>query len=560
MKEVLLLKCGEIVLKGLNRKTFEDRLLKNLKRRMAHVADCEISMRQSVVYVEIPDDADADAVMECASRVFGFATISRAAVCPEKTLESVIATAKDYLAANFAAAKTFKVETKRGDKKFPMTSTEISQHVGGELADLFPEVRPDMHHPDLVVNVEMREKYAFVHAGPVPGAGGMPIGSNGRAALLLSGGIDSPVAGWMMAKRGLELVGIHFFSYPYTSERAKEKVLELGRKLTAWCGRMSVMVVPFTKIQEEIRDKCHEELFTLVMRRFMMRIAEKVAVEYGCGALITGESLGQVASQTMPAMAVTGAVCELPVFRPCIGMDKEEIIRIARKIDTFETSILPYEDCCTVFTPKHPNTKPKMPKILEAESNLDVETLVDEAVKGVEIAMLSYQTFDRYDTLFTQVPLDVAEAKAKYPLVIVSFHWGAEKDYAPNSNQQKMGKMAIDAGADLVVGHHSHRINPIEEYNGKYIVYSLGNFCFSGNSKPDDMSSFLFQIRWRVTDAEITQEDFRIIPIRISSRTDYNDFTPTVLDKATAIDGLLTTLKENGKKLDNPVSEYPLDW
>ena len=388
MKEVLLLKCGEIVLKGLNRKTFEDRLLKNLKRRMAHVADCEISMRQSVVYVEIPDDADADAVMECASRVFGFATISRAAVCPEKTLESVIATAKDYLAPNFAAAKTFKVESKRGDKKFPMTSTEISQHVGGELADLFPDVRPDMHHPDLTVHVEMREKYAFVHAGPVPGAGGMPIGSNGRAALLLSGGIDSPVAGWMMAKRGLELCGIHFFSYPYTSERAKEKVLELGRKLTAWCGRMSVMVVPFTKIQEEIRDKCHEELFTLVMRRFMMRIAEKVAVEYGCGALITGESLGQVASQTMPAMAVTGAVCELPVFRPCIGMDKEEIIRIARKIDTFETSILPYEDCCTVFTPKHPNTKPKMPKILEAESNLDVETLVDEAVKGVEIVHL----------------------------------------------------------------------------------------------------------------------------------------------------------------------------
>ena len=242
MKEVLLLKCGEIVLKGLNRKTFEDRLLKNLKRRMAHVADCEITMRQSVVYVEIPDDADADAVMECASRVFGFATISRAAVCPEKTLESVIATAKDYLAPNFAAAKTFKVESKRGDKKFPMTSTEISQHVGGELADLFPDVRPDMHHPDLTVHVEMREKYAFVHAGPVPGAGGMPIGSNGRAALLLSGGIDSPVAGWMMAKRGLELCGIHFFSYPYTSERAKEKVLELGRKLTAWCGRMSVMV------------------------------------------------------------------------------------------------------------------------------------------------------------------------------------------------------------------------------------------------------------------------------------------------------------------------------
>ncbi|WP_125115398.1 tRNA uracil 4-sulfurtransferase ThiI [Agathobaculum sp. Marseille-P7918] len=388
MKEVLLLKCGEIVLKGLNRKTFEDRLLKNLSRRMKHVADCEISMRQSVVYVEVPEEADADAVMDCARHVFGFATISRAAVCPEKTLESVIDTAQSYLADRFAQAKTFKVETKRGDKKFPMTSTEISQHVGGELADRFPNVRPYMHGPDLTVHVEIREKYAFVHAGPEPGAGGMPVGTNGRAALLLSGGIDSPVAGWMMAKRGLELVGVHFFSYPYTSERAKEKVLELGRKLTVWCGRMSVMVVPFTKIQEEIREKCHEELFTLIMRRFMMRIAEKVAIQYGCGALITGESLGQVASQTMPAMGVTGAVCELPIFRPCIGMDKEEIVRIARHIDTFETSILPYEDCCTVFTPKHPNTKPKMPKILEAESHLDVESLVNEAVEGVEIIHL----------------------------------------------------------------------------------------------------------------------------------------------------------------------------
>lgn len=388
MKEVLLLKCGEIVLKGLNRKTFEDRLLKNLSRRMKHVADCDISMRQSVVYVEVPEDADADAVMDCARHVFGFATISRAAVCPEKTLESVIDTAQTYLADRFAQAKTFKVETKRGDKKFPMTSTEISQHVGGELADRFPDVRPYMHGPDLTVHVEIREKYAFVHAGPEPGAGGMPIGSSGRAALLLSGGIDSPVAGWMMAKRGLELVGVHFFSYPYTSERAKDKVLALGRKLTVWCGRMSVMVVPFTKIQEEIRAKCHEELFTLIMRRFMMRIAERVAAQYGCGALITGESLGQVASQTMPAMGVTGAVCGLPIFRPCIGMDKEEIVTIARKIDTFETSILPYEDCCTVFTPKHPNTKPKMPKILEAESHLDVDALVDEAVAGVEIIHL----------------------------------------------------------------------------------------------------------------------------------------------------------------------------
>lgn len=390
MKEVLLLKCGEIVLKGLNRKTFEDRLLKNLKRRMAHVADCEITMRQSVVYVEIPDDADADAVMECASRVFGFATISRAAVCPEKTLESVIATAKDYLAPNFAAAKTFKVESKRGDKKFPMTSTEISQHVGGELADLFPDVRPDMHHPDLIVHVEMREKYAFVHAGPVPGAGGMPIGSNGRAALLLSGGIDSPVAGWMMAKRGLELCGIHFFSYPYTSERAKEKVLELGRKLTAWCGRMSVMVVPFTHIQEEIRDKCHEELFTLIMRRFMMRISQRVADQVKAKALVTGENLGQVASQTMEALRVTEDVVDLPVLRPLIGMDKEEIVRLSRKIGTFDTSILPYEDCCTVFTPRHPRTKPNLDEVREAEAVLDIEGLIDRAMTNREFVRIKF--------------------------------------------------------------------------------------------------------------------------------------------------------------------------
>ena len=399
MKEVLLLKCGEIVLKGLNRKTFEDRLLKNLKRRMAHVADCEISMRQSVVYVEIPDDADADAVMECASRVFGFATISRAAVCPEKTLESVIATAKDYLAANFAAAKTFKVETKRGDKKFPMTSTEISQHVGGELADLFPEVRPDMHHPDLVVNVEMREKYAFVHAGPVPGAGGMPIGSNGRAALLLSGGIDSPVAGWMMAKRGLELVGIHFFSYPYTSERAKEKVLELGRKLTAWCGRMSVMVVPFTKIQEEIRDKCHEELFTLVMRRFMMRIAEKVAVEYGCGALITGESLGQVASQTLENIMAVNEAVKIPVFRPLIGSDKQEIIARAQEIGTFDISTEAAPDCCTLFMPRRPETHAKLDAVHEAWELFDHEEMIERLLKQTEYIDFSSNTYKAPKTL-----------------------------------------------------------------------------------------------------------------------------------------------------------------
>ena len=384
MKEVLLLKCGEIVLKGLNRKTFEDKLVNNIKRRLKHVAPCEVNMRQSVIYVWIEEESDADAIMEAVKKIFGIALICRAAVC-DKTLEAMQETAETYLADRIAEAKSFKVETKRGDKRFPMTSIQVSQEVGGNLADKYENLKPDMHTPELTIHLEIRDQHAFVHAGPEPGAGGMPVGTNGRAAMLLSGGIDSPVAGYMMSKRGLELVAIHFFSYPYTSERAKEKVIELAEIMTAYTGRMPLLVVPFTKIQEAIRDNCHEELFTLIMRRFMMRIAEKLAVREGCGGLITGESLGQVASQTMPAMAVTGAVCSLPVFRPVIGMDKEEIVQIARKIGTFETSILPYEDCCTVFTPKHPNTKPKMPKILEAESHLDVDALVEEAVSGTEV-------------------------------------------------------------------------------------------------------------------------------------------------------------------------------
>lgn len=384
MKEVLLLKCGEIVLKGLNRKSFEDKLLNNIKRRLKHVTPCEVNMRQSVIYVWIADEGDADAAMDAVKKIFGIALICRAAVC-DKTLEAMEQTAETYLADRIADAKSFKVETKRGDKRFPMTSIQVSQQIGGNLADKHPHMKPDMHTPELTVHLEIRDEHAFVHAGPEPGAGGMPVGTNGRAAMLLSGGIDSPVAGYMMSKRGLELVAIHFFSYPYTSERAKEKVIELAEIMTAYTGRMPLLVVPFTKIQEAIRDNCHEELFTLIMRRFMMRIAEKLARQNDCGGLITGESLGQVASQTMPAMAVTGAVCELPVFRPVIGMDKEEIVQIARKIGTFETSILPYEDCCTVFTPKHPNTKPKMPKILEAESHLDVDALVEEAVNGTEV-------------------------------------------------------------------------------------------------------------------------------------------------------------------------------
>jgi thiamine biosynthesis protein ThiI len=238
--------------------------------------------------------------------------------------------------------------------------------------------------------VEVREHGAYVHGPATLGAGGLPTGMGGKAGVLLSGGIDSPVAGYMMAKRGVELECIHFFSYPYTSERAKEKVLELARLMSKYCGRMTVDVVGFTEIQEAIRDNCPEELFTIIMRRFMMRIAEKIAVDHGCGCLVTGESLGQVASQTMQAMNVTNAVCDIPVFRPVIGMDKEEIITIARKIGTMETSILPYEDCCTVFTPKHPKTKPNRRAVEEAEAVLDVEALVARAIENTEKVAIKY--------------------------------------------------------------------------------------------------------------------------------------------------------------------------
>ena len=265
-----------------------------------------------------------------------------------------------------------------------MTSIQLSQYVGGELAEAFPDTAVDVHDPELTVHVEVRDLAAYVHSTPTPGAGGMPVGCNGSAVTLLSGGIDSPVSSYMIAKRGVRLIPVHFFSFPYTSEAAKEKVVELAQELTAWCGRMRLCIVPFTHIQEEIRDKCPEAYFTILMRRFMMRIADRIAADNGCGALVTGENLGQVASQTMSAMAVTENVCARPVLRPLIGFDKEEIVRLARRIGTFETSILPYEDCCTVFTPRHPELRPTVAKAEEAERALDVGALVEEAVRGAE--------------------------------------------------------------------------------------------------------------------------------------------------------------------------------
>lgn len=386
--EIFLLKMGEMVLKGLNRRTFEERLMGNARRRLQKYGKFRIYSRQSITYVE-PKEAgcDMDGAFATLSRLFGVVGLSRAKAC-EKTPEAILETAKTYLHDDLMAARTFKVESKRSDKTFPLTSIQLSQYVGGELNEAFPHIQADMHRPELTVHVEVRDFAAYVHGDPAPGAGGLPVGVGGKAVSLLSGGIDSPVASWMMAKRGVALEMVHFFSYPYTSPEAKDKVLTLAQLLTPWCGRLTVHVVPFTKIQEQLRLHCPEALFTLLMRRFMMRISQRVAQRVGAHGLITGESLGQVASQTMEAMAVTGQVCTLPVFRPLVGMDKEEIVRTARKIGTFETSILPYEDCCTVFTPRHPKTHPKLEEITEAEAALDIEALVEEAVQGIERVVL----------------------------------------------------------------------------------------------------------------------------------------------------------------------------
>ena len=384
MGDIILLKLGEIVLKGLNKKYFEQKLVQNVKRRLYPLGDFDVTCMQSTIYVEPKsDDADMDAVLEAMTKVFGAATVVRAAGC-EKTPEAMAARAVEYMHDAMIAAKSFKVETKRADKSFPMTSIQVSQYVGGELAEAYPDTAVDVHDPELVVHVEVRENQAYIHGAPIPGAGGLPVGCGGTAVTLLSGGIDSPVSTWMIAKRGVHMIPVHFFSFPYTSELAKQKVLDLAKVLTAWCGRMTVEVVPFTHIQTEIRDKCPEEYFTLIMRRFMMRISQTIADRNGAKALVTGENLGQVASQTMEALECTEAVCRSPVLRPLIGFDKEEIVQLARKIGTFELSTLPYEDCCTVFTPRHPRTKPRLEAVEEAEAALDIDALVREALEGIE--------------------------------------------------------------------------------------------------------------------------------------------------------------------------------
>lgn len=389
MDEMILLKLGELVLKGLNRRSFEDKLIANARRRLRPYGDFKVYTKQSTMYVEPKsEECDVAGAYEAMKQVFGVVGLSLARAC-EKDKDVMLDVAKTYLADQLRAARTFKVEARRADKSFPMTSIQLAQYVGGELHDLFPHLKVDVHDPELTVYLEVRDYAAFVHANPEPGAGGLPVGIGGKAVSLLSGGIDSPVASWMMAKRGLELEMVHFFSYPYTSEEAKQKVLDLAKLLTPWCGRLTVHVVPFTAIQEELRRTCPEELFTILMRRFMMRIACAVAGRVGAKAIVTGECLGQVASQTMEAMAATTAVCTLPILRPVVGMDKEEIVRLARKIGTFETSILPYEDCCTVFTPRHPRLRPLPGELEAAEALLEIDTLVEDAVRNIERVRIS---------------------------------------------------------------------------------------------------------------------------------------------------------------------------
>ena len=389
MKEIILAKYGEIALKGDNRNTFEDMLVKNIKRRLKKIGKFEYWRRQSTIYIEPLEDADIEAALESLKNVFGIGAIQRCAVF-EKDFEVVAANVGEYLKPALENAKTFKVEAKRSDKSFPLKSPDIQQKLGDVVLDNFPHLGVDVHNPEVTVRLEIRDNGAYLSAQRIVGAGGMPVGSSGKALLMLSGGIDSPVAGYMMAKRGLVVDCIHYVSPPYTSDRARLKVEKLCEEMTEFCGNIIFYCVPFTEIQEAIRDNCPEEYFTVIMRRLMVKIANKVCKRDKYGAIITGESLAQVASQTLSALGCTNAAAEFPVFRPVIGMDKIEITEISRKIGTYETSILPYEDCCTVFSPKHPRTKPTLDEIIAAESNFDFDKMIDEAVEKTEVKRFRY--------------------------------------------------------------------------------------------------------------------------------------------------------------------------
>lgn len=386
MKEIILAKYGEIILKGGNRPKFEKLLLDNIKNSLKNVAEFRISLRQATVYIEDFPEDKTDIIVDRMSKIFGLVSITRAAVC-EKDMDKIKETAFSYLYDDLSKPSKFKVEAKRSDKAFPLNSVQICMELGGWLDDKFENLVCDVHNPDTTVKVEVRDVAAYVYIDQKKrkGQGGMPIGSGSKATLLLSGGIDSPVAGHMISKRGVAIDAVNFFSFPYTSERAKGKVISLAKILARYTSKINLYIVPFTDIQLKIRDNCPEEHMTLIMRRFMMRISERIARKNGSKALITGECVGQVASQTLSALDVTNAVIDMPVLQPLIGMDKIEVINRAEEIGTYETSILPYEDCCTVFTPKHPTINPKRSSIEKTEQVLDIEKLIDEAMMGVEL-------------------------------------------------------------------------------------------------------------------------------------------------------------------------------
>lgn len=388
MKEIILCKYGEIALKGLNKSSFESTLVKNVKRRLRRFGKFDYWRSQSTLYISpLEDSIDMDEVLEAVGKIFGIVKMYKALEV-EKSMEAILGDTLDYLADALEDAQTFKVEAKRADKKFPHKSPEICAELGHVILEKFPHLSVDVHEPDVTVFVEIREKHAFVNAMKFDGAGGLPIGTSGRGMLLLSGGIDSPVAGYMLAKRGMQIQAIHFEAPPYTSERARLKVEKLAEEISEYCGDIAFHCVPFTDIQVAIRDNCPEELFTIIMRRLMMEIAQRICERENCSCLITGESLGQVASQTMGAIVCTDAACRMPVFRPCIGMDKSEIVEIARKIDTFDTSILPYEDCCTVFTPKHPRTRPVLQDVIDGQNQFDFEPMIAEAVEKTKFKLI----------------------------------------------------------------------------------------------------------------------------------------------------------------------------
>lgn len=390
MKEIVLVKYGEMVLKGLNKRSFEDMLTKNIKRRLKSLGRFQLTSAQSTTYITpLDDDIDLSEVIDRVGKIFGIAALCRACVC-EKDFSDITAKSIDYLGDILSNAKTFKVNAKRADKAFPMKSPEICAELGGILLEKFPNLTVDVKNPEVTVTVEIRDTNAYVHAENIKGAGGLPVGSSGKAMLLLSGGIDSPVAAYMMAKRGVRITAVHYVSPPYTSDRAQLKVEQLCEKLTDYCGGIAFYCVPFTELQEAIKDNCPEEYFTIIMRRLMMEIAQRIAEKDNCLALITGESVGQVASQTMSAISCTDAVCRIPVFRPLVGMDKTEIIEIARKIDTFETSTLPYEDCCTVFTPRHPKVRPSLADVEKAQEKFDFEPLIQKAIENTEMKTFNY--------------------------------------------------------------------------------------------------------------------------------------------------------------------------